>query len=46
VGCTGAGLFKPDAEFLVGHAARANKLRIDLAACQARYDAAVKLTNP
>lgn len=46
VGCTGAGLYRPDAAFLVGESARANKLRIDLAACQSRYDAAVKLTNP
>jgi hypothetical protein len=46
VGCTGAGLYRSDAAFLVGESARANKLRIDLAACQAKFDAAVKLTNP
>ena len=45
LGCTGAGLYAPDAQFLVGESARANKLRIDLAACQAKYDEAVRLTN-
>lgn len=46
VGCTGASLYAPDAEFLVGHAARAESVRLQLEACKARYDAAVKLTNP
>lgn len=46
VGCTGAGLFAPDARFLIGETARANQLRIDLAACREKYDAAVKLTSP
>lgn len=44
VACTGAGLYRPDAAFLVGEAARADQLRIDLRACQAAYDAAVSLT--
>ena len=46
VGCTGAGLYRADGEFLAGEAARAQGLRIRLAECQARYDSAVKLTNP
>lgn len=46
VGCTGAGLFAPDARFLIGETARANQLRTELARCTAAYDAAVKLTNP
>jgi hypothetical protein len=43
--CTGAQLYRADGAFLVGESARADQLRIDLAACQAAYDAAVKLTN-
>ena len=39
-GCTGSGLFRPDAEFLVRETARADKLRLDLQQCQARYEAA------
>lgn len=46
LGCTGAQLYRGDAAFLVGESARADKLRIELSACQAKYDAAVKLTNP
>lgn len=45
VACTGAQLYRPDAEFLVWESARANQLRINLADCQARYDSAVRLTN-
>lgn len=45
VACTGAQLYRADGAFLVGESARADQLRIDLAACQAAYDAAVKLTN-
>lgn len=45
VACTGAGLYREDAAFLVGESARANKLRIQLAECQGRHDAAVALTN-
>jgi hypothetical protein len=46
LGCTGAGLYRPHAGFLVGEAARANQLRAELAECRAKYDAAVKLTAP
>ncbi len=46
VACTGAGLFRSDAEFLVRESARADGLRLQLAACQASYDAAVILTAP
>jgi len=45
LGCTGAGLYRPHAGFLVGEAARANQLRAQLAECRAKYDAAVTLTN-
>lgn len=40
VGCTGAELARPDAEFLVGYAADAARLQLDLKACKAAYDAA------
>lgn len=40
VGCTGAELARPDAEFLVGFAADAARLQLDLKACKAAYDAA------
>lgn len=46
VGCTGAGLYRPDAAFLVGESARADRLRVELKACQAAYDSAVRLTSP
>lgn len=46
MGCTGAQLYRADGEFLVGESARAEATRLQLAECQARYDAAVKLTNP
>jgi len=39
-GCTGAGLFKRDSEFLTGLAADADRLRIGLEACQQAYRAA------
>ena len=45
VGCTGAALFRSDAAFLVGEAARADQLRAALSRCQAAYEQAVKLTN-
>lgn len=41
-GCTGAELYRGDAQFLVGLAARADTLRLHLAACQAAYNEAVK----
>jgi len=46
VGCTGAGLARPDGEFLVRYAADAARLQSDFQTCQAALDAAVKLTNP
>jgi hypothetical protein len=36
-GCTGRELYRPDAEFLVGEARRADLIRLQLAACQAAY---------
>ena len=39
-GCTGAGLYREDAGFLVGEAARANQLGAYLKACYAGYDRA------
>ena len=36
--CTGAQLYRPDAEFLVGEAARADQLRVALQQCKAAYD--------
>lgn len=41
-GCTGSELYRGDAQFLIGLAARADTLRLQLAACQAAYGAAVK----
>ena len=38
-GRTGLSLFAEDSAFLVGEAARADKLRIELKACYAQYDA-------
>jgi hypothetical protein len=38
-GATGADLFRPDADFLVREAARADELRAELAACQQREHA-------
>lgn len=45
VGCTGAGLFAEDATVALREAARADGVRLQLEACKAKYDAAVKLTN-
>lgn len=39
-GCTGAGLSREDAEFLVGEAARADRIAEQLSACVAQYEAA------
>lgn len=44
-GCTGAGLARPDAEFLVGYAADAARLQAALNICRAQYDAARRLIN-
>lgn len=40
--CTGAELYRGDAQFLVGLAARADAIRLQLATCQAAYNEAVK----
>lgn len=39
VGCTGAGLARPDAEFLAGFAADAARLQAQYNACKAGYEA-------
>lgn len=36
--CTGAQLYRPDADFLVREAARADRLMADLAQCQTAYE--------
>lgn len=36
-GCTGRELYRPDAEFLIGEARRADIIRLQLATCQAAY---------
>ena len=41
-GCTGAELYRGDAQFLVGLAARADTLRLQLATCQSAYGQALK----
>jgi hypothetical protein len=46
VGCTGAQLYRGDAQFLAGYAERAETVRQRLAFCQSQYDAAVKATAP
>ena len=46
VACTGASLFAEDADAALREAARADSLRLQLAACQAQYNAAVILTAP
>lgn len=40
--CTGAELYRGDAQFLVGLAARADAIRLQLATCQAAYGEAMK----
>lgn len=44
-GCTGSQLYRPDAAFLVGEAARADLIRAELAQCQAQYQAAERALN-
>ncbi len=44
-GCTGASLFAEDASALIREAGRADKLRIDLAQCQAAYEYARAALN-
>lgn len=43
-GCTGARLYKPDGEFLVGESSRADQLKLALITCQDAYQAASKQT--
>lgn len=43
--CTGASLFAKDAAVVIREAARADGIRLQLAACQAAYNGAVILTN-
>lgn len=45
-GCTGAQLYRPDSGFLVRLAARADRLRADLAQCQTQYNAARDALTP
>ena len=44
-GCTGAELYRADGEFLTRLAARADRQRIELGACQAAYDQAREALN-
>jgi hypothetical protein len=44
-GSTGAQLYRPDADFLVREAARAQRLVLDLEQCQARYEQARRALN-
>lgn len=44
-GCTGASVFKSDAEFLVREAAGADELRIALGACYRQYESARAALN-
>lgn len=46
VGCTGADLARPDAEFLVRYDSLVAELENAVRECRARYDTAVTLTNP
>lgn len=43
--CTGARLYREDAEFLAREAARADAIRAELDACYRQYDQARQLTN-
>lgn len=45
VGCTGAGLARPDAAFLAGYAADARRLQLEFERCSAAYDKAVNLSS-
>jgi hypothetical protein len=45
IGCTGAQLYRPDAEAFVGFAARAERIRIDLDQCQTQYESAKQAIN-
>jgi hypothetical protein len=43
--CSGAELFREDAEFLIGEAARADEIRTELEACYVMYDSIKKANN-
>lgn len=43
-GCTGAELYRPDSQFLVGESARADQIRLALMQCQSAYQAASQNT--
>ena len=45
-GCTGAELYRPDAEFLIGLAGEADRLRLALAACIAHTSEIERQLNP
>ena len=45
-GCTGASLWRPDAAFLVGESARADRLLAQLGQCQTQYQAARQALMP
>lgn len=45
VGCTGAGLSRDDAEFLVGYAAEAARVQLALDACVAQYNRVMETVN-
>ena len=44
-GCTGAGLYRPDAEFLLREAAAGQQCQAFLRECRETYEAAIKLTK-
>lgn len=44
-GCTGAGLARPDGEFLARYAADAQRLNVALDQCKAAYDATRSISN-
>jgi hypothetical protein len=46
LGCTGADLARPDAEFLARYDSEVARIELALGECRAAYDAAVKLTAP
>ena len=43
--CTGAGLYRPDAEFLAGYATDTARLQLELKACYTNYDESRKTCN-
>lgn len=45
IGATGAELYRPDAEFLIGEATRAEKVRLQLETCTAQYNSVYEAFN-